>query len=117
MALSSTELEYISVAGATFQAIWLQRFLEDLGWKQTNSNVIYCDYKYAINLSKSPILHSRSKHIEIKHHFLREMVVKEKVKLEYCNTHNQQLADIQTKTLSMEKFVYFSHLMGVRKFE
>lgn len=115
-AQSSTEAEYISASGATCQAIWLRRVLEDLGWKQTEATEIHCDNKSAINLSKNPIMHNRSKHIELKYHFLREMVIKDQVKLEYCNTHNQ-LADVLTKALSIEKFVYFRHIPGVRRFQ
>ncbi|KAD3336473.1 hypothetical protein E3N88_31992 [Mikania micrantha] len=107
---------YISATGATCQAIWLRRSLEELGFKQEDPTVIYCDNKSAINLSKNPILHSRSKHIELRYHFIREMVTKKQVSLEYCSTHHQ-LADVLTKALSMEKFVYFRHKLGVMKLE
>ncbi|KAD5803553.1 hypothetical protein E3N88_14913 [Mikania micrantha] len=112
VALSSTEAEYISATAATCEAIWLRRILQDLGFEQKESTTIYCDNKSAINLSKNPVMHSRSKHIELKHHFFREMVMQKQVSLEYCSTHSQ-LADVLTKSLCREKFVYFRYQPGV----
>ena len=76
--------------------------LEDYNIKQ-NKISIKCDNTSAINLSKNPIQHSRSKHIEIRYHFIREHVANEDVNLEYINTENQ-LADIFTKSLREDKF-------------
>ncbi|KAJ0948333.1 putative RNA-directed DNA polymerase [Helianthus annuus] len=59
VALSSTEVEYIIATGATSQAIWLRRILEDLGLEQEEPTMIYCDNKSSINLSKNPVHHSR----------------------------------------------------------
>ncbi|KAJ0448763.1 putative RNA-directed DNA polymerase [Helianthus annuus] len=115
VALSSTEAEYIAASSATCEAIWLRRLLEDLGFKQKEATVIFCDNKSAINLSKNPVLHNRSKHIELRYHYIREMVLKEEVSLEYCNT-NVQLADVLTKSLSREKFVFYREAMGVVNF-
>lgn len=72
VALSSTEGEYIASTTATCQAIWLRRILEDLGFIQREATTLFCDNKSTINLSKNPIIHNRSKHIELKHHFIRE---------------------------------------------
>lgn len=102
VALSSTEAEYISATGATRQTIWLRRIPEDLGFEQSEPTVIYCDNKSAINLSKNPVMHSRSKHIELKYHYIIEMVMQKLVSLEYYSTYNQ-LADVLTKALSREK--------------
>ncbi|KAD2393870.1 hypothetical protein E3N88_40847 [Mikania micrantha] len=67
VALSSSEVEYISASAAACQGIWLRRILEDFGLFQNGPTVILCDNKSAINLSRNPIMHSRSKHIELKH--------------------------------------------------
>lgn len=115
VALSSTEAEYISATAATCQAIWLRRMLDDLGLTQEGATTIYCDNVSTISLSKNPILHSRTKHIELKHHFVRDMVDQDVVALPYCNT-NQQLADVLTKALTREKFVCFRHQLGVLEF-
>lgn len=68
--LSSTEAEFIAATTCACQAIWLQRILEELHFKQNHSIVIYCDNNSAIKLSKNPVLHGRSKHIDVKYHFL-----------------------------------------------
>ncbi|KAD7478171.1 hypothetical protein E3N88_01307 [Mikania micrantha] len=116
VALSSTEAEYIASTGAACQGVWIRRILEDLGFKQDGATVIYCDNNSAINLSKNPVLHSRSKHIELKYHFIRDLVAQNQIKLEFCDTHHQ-VADVLTKGLTREKFVFFRHLMGVIEFE
>lgn len=89
--------------------------LKDLGYTQEEPTIIYCDNKSA-NLAKNPITDGRTKHIDIKYHFIREMIGKEEVMLEFCNTHNQ-IANVMTKSLAREKFVYFRHKLGVIKFE
>ncbi|XP_076881687.1 secreted RxLR effector protein 161-like [Bidens hawaiensis] len=71
-ALSSTEAKYIASIAATCQAIWLRRILDDLKFIQKNATIIYYDNKSTICLSKNLIMHSRSKHIELKHHFVCE---------------------------------------------
>jgi hypothetical protein len=75
IAMSTTEAEYISVASCCTQLLWMKHQLEDY---QINDNriSIFCDNTDVICLSKNPILHSRSKHIEIKHHFIRDYVQK-----------------------------------------
>lgn len=61
-------------------------------------------------------MHSRLKHIELKYHFIRDMVLQKQVKLEFCRTY-EQTADMLTKALCKEKFVYFRSKMGVMEFE
>ena len=67
-------------------------------------------------MTKNPTFHSRTKHIELRHHFIRDLVAKEEIALKYCSTE-EQLADILTKALSKEKFCYFRGLLGVCNFE
>ena len=66
--------------------------------------VVYCDNISAINISKNPFQHSRTKHIDIRHHFIRELVENKTVVIEHVTTKNQ-LADIFTKTLDSSKFI------------
>lgn len=73
---------------------------------------IFCDSTSAINLSKNPIQHSRSKHIEIRHHFLRDHTQKGDIYLEYIKT-NKQLADIFTKPLNEEQFCFIRRELGI----
>ncbi|KAD6453846.1 hypothetical protein E3N88_08552 [Mikania micrantha] len=106
VALSSSEAEYIAATSAACQGIWLRRVLDDLGLVQIKPTTLLCDNMSAINLSKNPIMHSRSKHIELKHHFIRDLVKQGLIQLEFCGT-NEQLADLMTKAVTKEKFVYF----------
>ena len=71
IAFSTTEAEYISAAGCSSQMIWMKSQLEDFNLYESKIP-IFCDNTSAICLSKNPILHSRAKHIEIKHHFIRD---------------------------------------------
>ena len=75
IALSTTEAEYISAASCCTQLLWMKHQLEDYQITE-NCIPIYCDNTTAICLSKNPILHSRAKQIEIKHHFIRDYVQK-----------------------------------------
>ena len=102
MALSTAEAEYIAAGSCCAQILWIKQQLEDFGIK-LNETPIRCDNTSAINLSKNPIQHSRSKHIEIRHHFIREHFQNKNIILEYVYTENQ-LADIFTKTLSEDRF-------------
>ena len=72
------------------------------------------DKKLAIDLAKSPMSHNRSKHIDIKFHFLRDQVSKGKIRLQHCRTE-KQLADIMTKPLKSERFVGSSGLRIIKK--
>ena len=71
-----------------------------------------CDNTSAINLTKNLIMHSRTKHIEIRHHFLREHISKGNYKIEYVDT-NHQLADIFTKPLAKDRFYELRRDLGI----
>lgn len=73
---------------------------------------IFCDNTSAINLTKNPVLHSRTKHIKIHHHFLRDHVEKSVVIFEHVDSKNQ-LADISTKPLAMDPFLKIRRELGV----
>ncbi|KAK2367888.1 putative mitochondrial protein [Trifolium repens] len=102
IALSTTEAEYISAAKCCTQLLWMKYQLED--YNITESRIpLYCDDTAAIHLSKNPILHSRAKHIEIKHHFIRDYVQKGTIDIQFIDTEHQW-ADIFTKPLAIERF-------------
>ena len=82
--------------------LWIKQQLEDYGVSQTKIP-IKCDNTSAINLSKNLIQHSRTKHIKIRHHFIRDHVQNEDILLEFIPIKNQ-LADIFTKPLTLDKF-------------
>jgi len=85
--------------------------LHDLGINQKNVP-IRCDNMSVINITKNPVQHSRTKHIEVRHHFIRDHVEKGDVFLEFVPTHTQ-LADIFTKPLSAEQFNHIRHELGM----
>ena len=101
-AQSTAEAEYISAAAASNQAIWLRKLLDDLGCKQTNATIIYCDNTSAIAITKNPVQHRRTKHIPVKYHSIREAERNKEISLMHCST-NDQLADILTKPLPKER--------------
>lgn len=74
--------------------------------------MIQCDNSSTIQLSKNPVFHGRSKHIDIRFHFLRDLVKDEVVKLSYCNSQ-VQVADIMTKPLKLEQFLRLRSMLGM----
>ena len=83
VALSSTEAKYMAAKEAVKEAIWLRRFLGELGQKQVGPTVIFEDNKGCIDLSKNPVHHNQTKHIDIQYHFVRKKVKSEEVLLKY----------------------------------
>ena len=86
VALSSAEAEYMAANMATCEAIWLQKLLAGLFNQELDPTVIYCDNQSCIKLSENPVFYDKSKHIEIKYHFIRDCVEKGIVKLNYIPT-------------------------------
>ena len=112
MALSTAEAEYITLASAAQESLWLQQLLADLLKEPTKPMVIFEDNQSAICMAKNPQFHGRSKHIAIKYHFIREQVSNGKVELKYCKT-NDMIADIMTKGLNGEQFEKLRLMAGV----
>ena len=88
-----------------------EKLLHDYGISQ-DTMCVFCDNTSAINLSKNPIQHSKSKHIEIQYHFIRDLVEEKNVWLEFINTNNQK-ADIFTKPLGGPQFESLRKTIGV----
>ena len=102
VSLSTVESEYIAAGSCRAQLLWMKQTLKDYGihLKQVP---LYCDNESAIKLSKNPVQHSKTKHIQIDHHFLRDHVNKEDINIIHVNT-KEQLADIFTKPLDEKRF-------------
>ena len=77
----------------------------------TDLVILYCDNTSAINISKNPVMHAKTKHIAINYHYLRELVEDKEVKMEYVNT-KEQIADIFTKPLPKEAHEYLKGKLG-----
>ncbi|GJU32724.1 retrovirus-related pol polyprotein from transposon TNT 1-94 [Tanacetum coccineum] len=97
LAISTTEAEYVSAGKACQQALWMKQDLIDYDVRLDDVPIM-CDNKGAIDLSKNPVQHSRTKHIEIRHHFLRDNVQKGHVSIEKVPSVDN-IADILTKPL------------------
>jgi len=114
VALSSTEAEYIAAAHATKEVVWLRRLLTELGLDLHSSTILHVDNQSAIAIARNPEFHDRTKHIEVRHHFLRHKVEDKEIHLEYTPTEDQ-VADVLTKGIVREKHERFSGAMGVRR--
>ncbi|XP_057843343.2 secreted RxLR effector protein 161-like [Cryptomeria japonica] len=101
VSLSTAEAEYIAATSCYTQLLWMAQQLLDMGIKVPKPISIFYDNTSAINLSKNPVLHSRTKHIAIKFHFLQEKVLANEVQLLHVPTQ-AQVADIFTKALPKE---------------
>ena len=99
--LSSTEAEYIALASAARETVWLRRFLCEIGHPQTGPTEILVDNQSAIKLSLNPEFHKRTKHIQVRYHFTRELVEQKSLVVKYVPT--EQLADCLTKPLQKTK--------------
>ncbi|GJZ63974.1 hypothetical protein Tco_0620395 [Tanacetum coccineum] len=102
LAISITKAEYISAGKACQQALWMKQALVDYDINLDDIPVL-CDNKGAIDLSKNPILHSHTKHIEIRHHFLRDNVQKGNILIEKVS-FKDNIANILTKPPKREPF-------------
>jgi hypothetical protein len=112
ISLSTIEVEYIAVATCFTQILWMIQTLADLKVNYIVPITIHCDNTSAISVSKNPVLHSKTKHIQIKYHFLREQVTNRVVQLNYIHSI-EQIVDIFTKPLAATPFGYLCQKLGV----
>jgi hypothetical protein len=100
---SSTEAEYRALATGAAELAWLRQVLCDLGVYLPTAPTMWCDNTSAIALASNPVFHSRTKHIEVDYHFVRERVVRGDLHLHFISTEDQ-LADLFTKPLTTQRF-------------
>ena len=112
VSLSTTESEYVAVTHAAKEAIWIRMFLGDILCPLTKPMVLYCDNQSAIAVAKNDQYHARTKHIDIRYHFIRESISREIIEIRYCPTENM-VADIFTKALPVKTFEHLRTLLGV----
>ena len=104
VALSTCEAEYIVDTLTACQALWILNLLQDLKIEVDKPLKLMINNKSSINLSKKPVLHRRSKHIETKYHFLRNQVQSGILEVVHYRTH-KQLADVLTKAIKTDQFL------------
>jgi hypothetical protein len=90
----------------------MKQNLTDIQVEYDELSPIYCDNTSAINISKNPMMHSKTKHIPIKYHFLQEKVAEKNIRVEYLGT-KEQVTDIFTKLLPREAFEYLHQRLRV----
>nr|GEY96367.1 retrovirus-related Pol polyprotein from transposon TNT 1-94 [Tanacetum cinerariifolium] len=113
-AISSTEAEYIALSGCCVKILWMRSQLSDYGLA-LNKIPMYCDNKSAIALCCNNVQHSRSKHIDIRYHFIKEKVKNGVIDLYFINTE-YQLADLFTKALGRDRIEFLTNKLGMRSF-
>ncbi|KAH0685102.1 hypothetical protein KY289_022854 [Solanum tuberosum] len=102
VALSTTEAEYIAATEAGKEMIWLKRFFQELELQQMEY-VVYCDSQSAIDLSKNSMYHARTKHIDVRYHWIRDEVENESFHVKKIHT-SENPADMLTKMIPKDKF-------------
>lgn len=112
VALSSTETEYLDFTDATKEALHLNQFLKELRFNTSTPIVLYNDNQGAAHLSRNPVHHARSKHIDIRCHFIRNAISDEMVDIKYLPTERMP-ADMLTKALNLPKHMYCCESIGI----
>jgi Reverse transcriptase (RNA-dependent DNA polymerase)/Integrase core domain len=112
VALSSTEAEYMAVCDASKHAIWLRTISTDFKIEIDNPTSIFVDNQGCIDLTSNPVHHKRTKHIDIRHHFIRECVEDHTVEILKIPT-GENISDVLTKSLPLEKHSLFSGSLGL----
>ncbi|KAH8342568.1 hypothetical protein KR084_005249 [Drosophila pseudotakahashii] len=112
VALSSTEAEYIALSTAAREAIYLRRLLGDMGWPNQEPITIFGDNISSHHIARNPIHHKRTKHIDIKFHYVREKVESNEINLKHVFTE-ENVADLLTKGLCKQKHCKFVRALGL----
>ncbi|KAH9800558.1 hypothetical protein KPL71_000705 [Citrus sinensis] len=109
---SSTESEYRALSSASSETSWLESLFSELNIVKLPTPVLWCDNQSAGELAKNPVFHSKSKHIELDIHYIRDKVLQKQLEVRYILI-DEQVADILTKALSLPKFSYFRSKLNV----
>lgn len=112
VAMSSIEVEYVTLGSAISEALWLRQLLEDFDMKINFPTIVYCDKESAIALTSNSRFHERSKHISIGHHFIRDYISNGTVAIKYCPTQ-EMTVDILTKSINANQLCYLTKKLGL----
>ena len=111
VSLSSTEAEYVAAASCCAELLWMRQTLKDYG-VTCDKVPLLCDNQSAIKISLNPVQHSKTKHIDIRHHFIREHIKLGDIEVHFIHTE-EQLADIFTKPLDEARFRELRHELNI----
>ncbi|XP_074361830.1 secreted RxLR effector protein 161-like [Apium graveolens] len=113
VALSSCKVEFMAATATTCEGIWSHKLLSQITGSQVGPVILYLDNRSAIDLTKNLVFHGRSKHIDIRYHFIRECVERGKIVIKHVST-DMERADTLTKALVTVKFERMRRLLGVK---
>ncbi|CAL1678820.1 unnamed protein product [Lasius platythorax] len=114
VALSTVEAEYIALSFTCQEAIWLRELVKEIARTDKGENIcIKCDSTDAIASAKNYVTSQRTKHIDVRHHFVREKIEEKVINVNYLST-SEMLADILTKALPHTKHKFLSEQLGLR---
>ena len=99
VAPSTAEAYYVIACSASCEVVWLRKLLSDLFDLQMDATCIHCDNQSCVKFSENPVFHDKSNHIEIKYHYIRDMVQRGAVKLQHVATE-EHIADVLMKPLA-----------------
>ncbi|GJY76725.1 retrovirus-related pol polyprotein from transposon TNT 1-94 [Tanacetum coccineum] len=108
---TTTEAEYVATAQASKEAVWLKMLLEELGHEQEKIT-LFCDNQSALYLARNPAFHSKTKHIRVQYHFVREKVEEGTVDMQKIHT-DDNVADYMTKAINCDKFIWCRSSCGL----
>lgn len=113
VALSSTEAEYRAITKAGQELVWIRNMMMFFGFEDIKPTILQSDNMGAIHLTTKSIFHGRAKHIEIQYHWIREIIKKGDLSIQYCPSQDM-IADLLTKPLGKQLFFRLQALMGLR---
>jgi hypothetical protein len=110
--LSTTEAEYIVACSTSCESIWLRKLVTGLFDLNMEATTSLCDNQSCIKMTENHVSHDKSKHIEIRYHYICDMVQRGATKLQYVRT-DEKVVDVLTKPLSRVKFEHFRDKLGI----
>ena len=112
VALSSAEAEFRGIARGLTKILWLKKLMDEIGFSHTKACQLMCDNKAAISISKNPVQHDRTKHVEVDRHFIKEKLEGGIIELSFVRSEDQ-LTDILTKAVNDRTFSCTLRKLGI----